>query len=171
VTRAAAGAGNPGAVIGAKAVMAVCWGLAVLCGAAAAQAETWTSQCMGTTSDGSLAGGLQLPLEGPSFRPYCLPCVDAGRTHGHQPVIESVVAAYFQMAESHPGTMFVYGEIGFPHVGHFLRIARIRTACPWISWFRSSADGRFPPAPSIGMATVWPLITTVGAMPAGSISP
>ncbi|MEM1378627.1 MAG: penicillin-insensitive murein endopeptidase [Pseudomonadota bacterium] len=60
-----------------------------------------------------------MPIAGPNFRPYCWPCVAALRTFGRVPAINSVVTAFEVMAEKHPNTVLVYGEIGFPNGGIF----------------------------------------------------
>lgn len=60
-----------------------------------------------------------MPVSGSNFSSYCLPCIAALRTYARNPAIETVVAAYGDLAKSHPKTKFLYGEIGFPDGGRF----------------------------------------------------
>lgn len=77
------------------------------------------SVCFGSTAKGRIEGAVQMPASGPNFHPYCWPCVAALRTFGHEKVIETAVAAYADMAKTHPDVSFVYGEIGAPNGGPF----------------------------------------------------
>jgi len=60
-----------------------------------------------------------MPASGANFSSYCLPCIAALRTFAREPVIDSVVAAYGDVAVSHSSTKFLYGEIGLPNGGRF----------------------------------------------------
>ena len=77
------------------------------------------SVCFGQTHKGRIEGAVRMPARGPNFQPYCWPCIAALRTHGHDKVIQTVTAAYGDLAKSNPGTTFVYGEIGLPNGGRF----------------------------------------------------
>jgi penicillin-insensitive murein endopeptidase len=71
------------------------------------------------TCNGTTAATKPMPITGENFSSYCLPCIAALRTYARNPVIDTVVAAYADLARSHPQTHFLYGEIGFPDGGRF----------------------------------------------------
>lgn len=77
------------------------------------------SICFGTPAKGRIEGAVRMPTSGPNFRTYCWPCVVALRTYGHDKAVAATVAAYGDLAASHPGVTFVYGEIGLPWGGRF----------------------------------------------------
>ncbi len=77
------------------------------------------SQCRGKTGGGAVSAAVRLPFYGENYTSYCWLCVFALRTFGHHKVVDSVIEAYAALAESHPDTEFVYGEIGFPWGGRF----------------------------------------------------
>ena len=77
------------------------------------------STCTGKTHHGRIAGAVRLSAWGDNYRPYCWLCILALRTYGHAPVIETVEAAYADLAASHPQVIFKYGEIGWPWGGRF----------------------------------------------------
>ncbi len=58
-------------------------------------------------------------MSGSGWGTYCVPCVLANRTFGRVPVIETLEAALTSAATEHPGTRFLYGEIGLPSGGPF----------------------------------------------------
>ena len=72
------------------------------------------SACHGPTNGGHVVGARRMPVWGPNFETYCLPCVLALRTYGHAPAIAASVEAYAALARTHPETRFLYGEIGHP---------------------------------------------------------
>jgi len=77
------------------------------------------STCFGTPATGRIEGAVRMPAQGRNFRPYCWPCIPALRTYGHDKAIAATVAAYADLARSHPDVTFVYGEIGLPWGGRF----------------------------------------------------
>ena len=79
-------------------------------GAATAQAE---SICYGTSSNGRLEAGQQIPGSGPNFTPYSSLGVSVGRTYVHSKVAETIGAAYKTLEASAPGKKYVYGESGW----------------------------------------------------------
>ena len=92
---------------------------------AAVPALAAESVCFGTSSNGRLEHGVQLPASGANFEPYSSVGVALGRTHVHSRVRSTVVAAYSALAKSHPGKLYVYGESGWdvggrikPHKTH-----------------------------------------------------
>lgn len=87
---------------------------AAMSGAAAAK-----SRCYGETHHGRIEGAARPPAIGANYRAYCLACVAAGRTYGHDRVIAAMRRAYGALAERRPETVFVYGEIGFEKGGPF----------------------------------------------------
>lgn len=89
-------------------------GVAAAGGAAAAE-----SVCYGTTSNGRLENGVQLPDEGKNFVSYgSLPGM-VGRTYVHSNVRDIVIAAYRSLEEAKPDKMFKYAETGFEKGGRF----------------------------------------------------
>jgi penicillin-insensitive murein DD-endopeptidase len=98
--------------------------VALLCASAwvapaALARETPASECVGTPSRGQLRHGVALPERGRNFSPYSTLAVAAGRTHVHSTVRDIVVQAYRALEASAPGTVFVYGETGWPQGGRF----------------------------------------------------
>jgi penicillin-insensitive murein DD-endopeptidase len=77
------------------------------------------STCFGTTANGRLEGGVQLPRAGANFSAYSDTAVLAGRTHVHDLVSRIVVDAYKALEKSAPGKVFVYGETGWEKGGRF----------------------------------------------------
>jgi penicillin-insensitive murein endopeptidase len=76
------------------------------------------SVCHGTPGDGWLENGVPVTGGGVA-RPYCLVCTRALRTYGFDRAVEVVDLAYAEMGKAHPGTIWVYGESGFPWGGRF----------------------------------------------------
>lgn len=77
------------------------------------------SVCYGTTGNGRLEHGVQLPASGKNFISYgTLPDL-AGRTYVHSTVRNIVVDAYGMVARSAPGKVFKYAETGFAKGGRF----------------------------------------------------
>ena len=80
---------------------------------------TEPSKCFGTTSNGRLENGWQLPSEGRNFSSYSILGQALGRTYVHSTVNDVVVEAYAATSEILPDTVFVYGETGFKEGGEF----------------------------------------------------
>jgi penicillin-insensitive murein endopeptidase len=77
------------------------------------------SQCYGTASGGSLAGGRRLPYAGQNYRAYSILGFLLGRTFVHSAVRDAMRDAYAQLGRSHPELQFVYAESGWPWGGSF----------------------------------------------------
>lgn len=77
------------------------------------------SVCRGTTANGSLEDGCQLPASGGNFTSYSLLGRILGRTYVHCTVESIVVDAYAALAEKLPEKRFVYGETGLESGGEF----------------------------------------------------
>lgn len=75
------------------------------------------STCFGTTANGRLENGAQLPSSGPNFSSYSSMGSLAGRTYLHGKAQAAVVAAYKALETSAPDTVFVYGETGWKSGG------------------------------------------------------
>lgn len=91
------------------------WGLLFL----ATEAFSADSVCYGTTANGRLENGVQLPSEGPNYVGYSLAARWAGRTYVHSSVKEIVVAAYQALESEQPGKVYKYAETGFKTGGLF----------------------------------------------------
>ncbi len=68
-------------------------------------------------SNGRLEHGVRLPASGPNFSSYSPLAARLGRTYVHAKVLAVVVAAYAALEEAAPGSVFVYGETGWPAGG------------------------------------------------------
>jgi penicillin-insensitive murein endopeptidase len=77
------------------------------------------SICYGTTSDGKLENGVQLPAFGKNFEGYSSIARLAGRTYVHSQVSKIILAAYEDLETSQPGKVFKYAETGFKEGGQF----------------------------------------------------
>lgn len=77
------------------------------------------STCYGTTSNGRLEGGVQLPEKGVNFVSYSNVARLAGRTYVHSTVHDIIVAAYSRLHQQLPEKVFKYAETGFESGGHF----------------------------------------------------
>lgn len=84
-----------------------------------ANAEQAPSICYGTTKDGHLENGWQLPSSGKNFEAYSSLGVVLGRNYVHSKVYEVVVEAYKALEASAPEKYFIYGESGFKEGGRF----------------------------------------------------
>ncbi|MBA4369156.1 MAG: replication initiation protein [Desulfobacterium sp.] len=93
--------------------------LIIFFGCQLAYAEKKSSTCYGTTKDGRLENGWQLPSSGKNFEAYSSLGVILGRNYVHSKVYEVVVAAYKTLESSAPEKVFVYGESGFKEGGRF----------------------------------------------------
>ncbi len=86
--------------------------------AESAVAET-ESICYGTTSNGRLENGVQLPSNGKNFVSYGKLAEWLGRTYVHSKVRDVVVESYRILEIEQPGKVFKYGETGFREGGEF----------------------------------------------------
>ena len=77
------------------------------------------STCYGTTSNGRLEGGVQLPSSGSNYVSYSTMARLAGRTYVHSEVNEIIVEAYNSLEKTMPGKVFKYAETGFEEGGKF----------------------------------------------------
>lgn len=75
------------------------------------------SVCYGTTANGRLENGAQLPSGGANFSSYSSIGSLAGRTYVHSKVLAVVTAAYKVLETSAPHKVFVYGETGWKEGG------------------------------------------------------
>ncbi len=73
--------------------------------------------CYGTSGNGRLEGGVQIPTSGPNFGPYSSLGVRLGRTYVHSKVAVAVAAAYKTLEASAPTKTYVYGESGWREGG------------------------------------------------------
>jgi len=77
------------------------------------------SICYGTTSNGRLEGGVELPSKGKNFVSYSKTAQIAGRTYVHSKVREIVLAAYQKLESERPNKVYKYAETGFKEGGRF----------------------------------------------------
>jgi penicillin-insensitive murein endopeptidase len=78
-----------------------------------------SSTCYGTTSNGWLENGMQLPASGFNFEGYSTIARIAGRTYVHSEVKEIILAAYKNLEQELPEKKFKYAESGFRNGGQF----------------------------------------------------
>lgn len=95
-------------------VRATAFVLIMFCGPLSAQ-----SVCIGTTANGSLIDGVQIPRTGENFVPYSNLAVTVGRTYVHSKVRDIIVDSYKKLETSQPNTVFMYGETGWQSGGKF----------------------------------------------------
>jgi len=91
--------------------------IALLCQFTVAFSEQ--SVCFGTTSEGRLEGGVQLPSAGPNFVSYGSIPELLGRTYVHSKVRDAILTAYKQLEAEAPGKVFKYAETGAELGGEF----------------------------------------------------
>ena len=77
------------------------------------------SKCFGTTANGRLEQGVQLPGDGPNFTSYSTLAGVLGRTYVHSKVKTILLDAYKQLESEAPDKVFKYGETGFENGGRF----------------------------------------------------
>ena len=77
------------------------------------------SVCRGTTARGSLEDGVKLPLMGSNFTAYSTLAWLAGRTYVHSEVRAIVLAAYAELNQTMPKTVYKYAETGNQRGGRF----------------------------------------------------
>jgi penicillin-insensitive murein endopeptidase len=77
------------------------------------------SRCYGGVVGGRLEGGRRLPLWGENYQAYSTLGFLVGRTFMHRSVRDAVLAAYAEIAATHPELRYVYAESGWPWGGPF----------------------------------------------------
>tara|TARA_B110000211_G_scaffold177773_1_gene200974 strand:+ start:424 stop:1104 length:681 start_codon:yes stop_codon:yes gene_type:complete len=77
------------------------------------------STCYGTTSNGHLEHGVQLPSEGTNFVGYSIVARLGGRTYVHSSVKDIMLAAYKDLEEEQPNKVYKYAETGLEEGGPF----------------------------------------------------
>ena len=77
------------------------------------------SVCYGTTSNGKLKHGVELPSEGNNFVSYSTVARMAGRTYVHSAVKTIIVNAYRNLEKEQPTKVYKYAETGFEKGGQF----------------------------------------------------
>lgn len=77
------------------------------------------STCYGTTANGRLENGVQLPRSGPNFVTYSDVARAAGRAYVHSEVREIILAAYRLLEQEQPSKVYKYAETGFKEGGPF----------------------------------------------------
>ncbi|WP_308367193.1 MULTISPECIES: penicillin-insensitive murein endopeptidase [unclassified Microbulbifer] len=78
-----------------------------------------TSTCYGTTSNGRLENGVQLPPEGKNYVGYSSIARLSGRTYVHSSVRDIIVSAYGDLEKEQPTKVYKYAETGFKEGGQF----------------------------------------------------
>jgi len=79
-----------------------------------------TSTCYGTTSNGRLENGVQLPEKGKNYVGYSLEARLAGRTYVHSKVKEIILNTYSSLEKEQPDKVYKYAETGFEKGGKFI---------------------------------------------------
>ncbi len=77
------------------------------------------SVCYGTTSNGRLEAGVQLPGSGANYEGYSALARLLGRTYVHSTVMEIILSAYKNLETEQPKKQFKYAETGFRQGGEF----------------------------------------------------
>ncbi|GAA5214673.1 penicillin-insensitive murein endopeptidase [Corallincola platygyrae] len=77
------------------------------------------SICYGTTSNGRLENGVELPADGENFVTYSTVARLAGRTYVHSTVRDIMVASYARLYRELPTKVYKYAETGFESGGRF----------------------------------------------------
>ena len=77
------------------------------------------STCYGSTSQGRLENGVQLPYSGKNFISYSRLAGIAGRTYVHSMVRTVILDSYRRLQQRQPGKVFKYAETGFRYGGGF----------------------------------------------------
>jgi penicillin-insensitive murein endopeptidase len=93
--------------------------IGVLCLIYSSSAFSAESVCYGTTSNGKLEGGVQLPSEGKNYVSYSKTAEIAGRTYVHSEVREIILSSYLWLETETPGKVYKYAETGFKEGGQF----------------------------------------------------
>jgi len=77
------------------------------------------SICYGTTSNGRLVNGQELPASGRNFETYSLVARIAGRTYVHSAVKKIIINSYKSLESEQPEKVYKYAETGFKEGGKF----------------------------------------------------
>ncbi len=77
------------------------------------------SVCFGTTADGRLKNGWELPASGSNYSTHWQAGRVLNRSFVHSSVHAVVLEAYAELQVTMPGTIFVYGETGWKYGGEF----------------------------------------------------
>ncbi len=83
------------------------------------QALAEQSICYGTTSNGRLEGGVQLPAKGKNFVTYSYIARLSGRTYLHSAARDIVLNAYKRLEKEEPDKVYKYAETGLRKGGKF----------------------------------------------------
>lgn len=110
-----------------------------------AQAQVSPSRCVGTTQNGSLENGWQLPNDGKNFEIYSSLGALLGRNYVHDKVSKVVVRAYKLLETTAPDRIFVYGETGLKNGGKFSPHKTHRNGLS-VDFFVPVLDGRGKPS-------------------------
>ncbi|RYV01865.1 replication initiation protein [Shewanella sp. OPT22] len=78
-----------------------------------------SSICYGTTANGNLTNGVQLPADGDNFVGYSRIARLAGRTYVHSAVRNIILSSYQHLKTELPHKVFKYAETGFKSGGKF----------------------------------------------------
>ena len=78
-----------------------------------------SSICFGTTSNGSLKNGVELPSEGNNFVSYSSVARLAGRNYVHSSVKDIIINSYKKLEVKMPNKVYKYAETGFKDGGKF----------------------------------------------------
>lgn len=78
-----------------------------------------SSACYGTTSNGRLVEGVELPSKGTNYVSYSFVARLAGRTYVHSDVRDIIVTAYQALEQEQPSKVYKYAETGFKGGGKF----------------------------------------------------
>lgn len=93
--------------------------LIILLALFAVYAHAKESICFGSTSNGRLEGGVQLPSRGNNYEGYSAITRLAGRTYVHTEVHKIFVNAYASLERLEPAKVYKYAETGFEQGGSF----------------------------------------------------
>jgi penicillin-insensitive murein DD-endopeptidase len=77
------------------------------------------STCYGTTSNGRLENGVQLPSKGDNYIGYSFIARLVGRTYVHSEARDIIVSAYKDLEVEQPTKVYKYAEAGFEEGGQF----------------------------------------------------
>lgn len=77
------------------------------------------STCHGTTSNGYLENGVQIPAKGANYISYSSVARLAGRTYVHSKVQNIIINTYSSLKKEHPEKIYKYAETGYKDGGQF----------------------------------------------------
>lgn len=95
------------------------WPLLLLAASAHSTANEPASTCYGSSENGRLEHGWQLPNAGENFVSYSRLGSVLGRNYVHSEVHNVMLAAYTELAKTQPTLRYVYGETGKVEGGEF----------------------------------------------------